>query len=188
MRISWIEILGLLVGLAMCYGVIYYAIEYAPQNRETASEGTGEEASQQDTTAQQTTASTTPSGDTKTVTIRITGSGGQQFGANVGNLGSSRAVEGTVPNDYEVEVQTDPDSGDYVSVTAWKTSEDRRELKVQLLDGGQVVRENSTTKDYGATGLRWRPSDPPIPKETTKAPEKAAPYKQTTVKSGGSQP
>ena len=165
MGIGWREVLGLLIGLAICYGVLSYALTNAPQYRETASEQT-RESSQPETTGQQ-AASEAPDEDTKTVTVRITGSSGLSFGANYGNLDSSRSVEGVTPTDYEATVRTARSSGDYVSATAWKTTGDSSELKVQILDNGRVVRETSTTKDYGATGVRYNPNDPDPPPETT---------------------
>jgi hypothetical protein len=120
---------------------------------------------------QQQTGSTVSEGSTKTVTVRVTGSKDESFGANIGNLRSSRSVEGVVPAEYEVSVRTDPLSGDYVSVTAWKNAENEKELKVQIIDDGWIIRESSTTKDYGATGVRWNPNAPQ-PSETTTSTEK----------------
>ena len=171
MRLSWREVLGLLIGLALSYGLFSLALTNAPQYREAASEQT-QESSQRGETSQQ----TTPVGsgeDTKTVTVRVTGSSGEQFGANFGNLYSSRSVEGVVPADYEVQVDTDPGSGDAVTATVWKTTGDENELKVQILDRGKVVRENSTTEDYGATGVRWNPNEPQPEATTTPSTTKA---------------
>ena len=159
LRISWREILGLLIGLAICYGVFYYAITYGPQIRADISKQDREERPQQGTTEKERTNSSASEGDKKKVTVRVTGASGESFGANLGNLRSSQSVEGLVPADYEVEVSPDPRSGDYISATAWKTTADRKELKVQILEDGRVVKENSTTKDYGATGVRWSPNE-----------------------------
>ena len=158
LRISWREILGLLIGLAMCYGVFYYAITYGPQIRADIATQDREEGAQQGATERERTNSSATEGDKK-VTVRITGASGESFGANMGNLRSSQSVEGLVPADYEVQVSTDPRTGDYVSATAWKTTSDRKELKVQILEDGRVVKEDSTTKDYGATGVRWSPNE-----------------------------
>jgi hypothetical protein len=84
-------------------------------------------------------------------------------------------VEGRAPADYEVRVSTDPDSGDYVTATAWKTTGDSNELKVQLLDEGKVIKEGSTTKDYGVVAIRWSP-DEPQSGETTTPEKKTAEY------------
>ena len=120
MGISWREVLGLLIGLAVCYGVISYALTSA-QERETASKQ-AQESTQQETTDQR----TTPAADenTKALTLRVGGRTDQPFGANFGNLSSSRSVEGRAPADYEVRINTDPGSGDYITATAWKTTGD----------------------------------------------------------------
>jgi hypothetical protein len=165
LRISWREVLGLLIGVAICYGLFSYAVIHAPEIREAASERIKEEDSQRDEAEQRTTLGTS-NDDTKTVTIRVTGATGEQFGINYGNLLSSQSAEGIVPADYEAKVHTDPSSGDYITATAWKTTGDSKELKVQVLDKGTVVKEGSTTKDYGAAGVRWNPNEPP-PVETT---------------------
>jgi hypothetical protein len=140
--ISWREVLGLLIGLAVCYGVISYALTSA-QERETASKQT-EESTQREATDQRTTP-------------------------------SSRSVEGRAPTDYEVRVSADPGSGDYVTATAWKTTGDSNELKVQLLDEGKVIKESSTTRDYGVVAIRWSPGEPQS-EETTTPGKKAAEY------------
>jgi hypothetical protein len=176
LRITWREVLGLLIGVAICYGLFSYAVSYAPQLREAASERTQNDSRRGGETEQR--ASTNPSSsdeETKTVTIRVTGTTGESFGINYGNLRSSQTDEGTLPAEYQVEVRTDPSSGDYVTATAWKTTGDSKELKVQILDNRTVVSEGSTTKDYGATGARWSPNQPSQPAgTTTPAPQKQA--------------
>jgi hypothetical protein len=165
LRVSWREILGLLIGLAICYGVISYALSNAPQIREVASEQKGKNAQPSETN--QRTTSTASETNTKMMTIRITGSRGEPFGANYGNLRSVYWAEGVVPVDYEVQVSTDSLSGDYVSATAWKTTGNSKELKVQIIDNGKVLKEASTTKDYGAVGTRWSPNEPQTGGTTT---------------------
>ncbi len=186
MRIGWREVLGLLVGVAICYGVLSYALTNAPQYREAASEQTRED-SERGETGQRTDPEDTDE-ETKTVTVRVTGSTGQTFGANYGNLRSSRSVESVVPEDYEASVRTDRSSGDYVSVTVWKTTGDKtQELKVQILDNGTVVREASTIEDYGATGVRYNPNDPAPPPATT-TPEKEKKTGKDSVPKQGEAP
>ena len=87
--------------------------------------------------------------------VRVTGSSGEPFGANYGNLSSACSVEGIAPTDYEV--RTEPSSGDYVAATAWKSSDNRKELKAQVLVDGKVVKETSTSEDYGAASVRRNP-------------------------------
>ena len=188
MRITWREVLGLLLGVAICYGLFSYAVFYAPQLREAASERTQEDSRRGGETEQR--ASTTPASsgeETKTVTVRVTGTTGESFGINYGTLRSSQSDEGTLPADYEVEVRTDPSFGDYVTATAWKTTGDSKELKVQILDNRTVVSEGTTTKDYGATGARWSPNQPSQPAETTTPAPQPAPQKKAG-EGGGFQP
>lgn len=174
MGIGWREVLGLLIGLGLCYVILDYALTNAPQNREMASEQTSE------VTEQQSTTSETPDDNTRAVTVRVTGSAGQSFGANYGNLSSSRSVEGTTPAEYEARVSSSP--GDYVSATVWKTTGDSRELRVQLVIDGTVVRDAATTKDYGATGARWNSNDPMEP--VAPQPAETVPEKQKQKKAG----
>lgn len=106
------------------------------------------------------------------MTIRVAGFNGEPFSANYGTLDSSRSVDGTVPAEYEARVRTDPRAADSVSATVWKTSEDSKELRVQIIDNGMVVKESSTTEDYGAAYLRWSPNERPSGGTTALSTEK----------------
>jgi hypothetical protein len=166
---SWREIFGLLIGLAICYGVLSYALANAPQNR-AVSEQTQQGSLQEET--KQRTVPGAPAGETKTVIVRLAGSRGEPFSANYGNLLSSRTVDGVAPADYEVQVLADPLSGDYVSATAWKTTGSSKELRMQIVDNGRVVKEGSTTEDYGPVTLRWSPGEQPPSETTSPSPAK----------------
>jgi hypothetical protein len=157
LRISWREILGLLIGLAISYGVISYALTNAPENRETASEHT--QTKTQQGGARQHTTPLVSASETKTVILRVTGSNGQRFSANYGTLDASRSVEGVAPADYEVRVRTDPLSADSVSAVAWKTTESSKELTVQIIDNGKVVKESRSTEEYDSAYVRWSPNE-----------------------------
>ncbi len=164
MRISWREILGLLIGLAICYGVISYALVSAPQYREKASERT-EARTQQSETRQKTAPPaitplpTPPPVETKTVTIRVTGYIGAPFSGQLGTLDSSYPVAGAVPRDYLFEVRADSLSARSFFATIRKTARDSNVLTVQILDEGEVVRTQSTTEAYGAVSLTWSPGE-----------------------------
>ena len=164
MRLTWREIVGLFIALAISYGVISYAIANAPQNRETASEQT--QTNTQQGGARQHTAPLVSASETKTVTLRVTGSSGQRFSVNYGTLDASRSLDGVAPTDYEVRVRTDPLSADSVSAMVWKTTGDSKELTVQIIDNGKVVKENSTTKEHDSAYIRWSPNEQQ-PAETT---------------------
>jgi hypothetical protein len=181
LQISWREVLALVVGLALCYGVFSYALNTAAKNREVASEQTQENSLRGG--AKQQTTSTTSEGDTmKTVTVRVKGPTGEPFGVNYGNVRSGRSVEGVVPADYEVQVDTDPRSWDYAWALAWKTTGDSKELRVQILDNGKVIREWATTEDYGSAYVRWYPNEAEPPSEETTAPSKGKAVKDSQAK------
>ena len=164
LRISWREILGLLVGLAICFGIISYALTNAPHNRETASEQT-EKRTQQSTDKQPAPAppATPPppssGGGAKTVTVRVTGFIGEPFSGQISTLYSSYSVTRVVPTDYELQVLTSSASTDTVFAKIQKTSGDNNVLTVQILDNGAVLRSQSTTEAYGVVSLTWSPNE-----------------------------
>lgn len=174
--IGWREVLGLLIGVGVCYGVISYAALLTSQSQDR---GTAPELTREDTRSGGIEPRTDPAasyGDAsegETVTVRVTGAEGVPFGAIYGNLRASRSVEGVVPAEYEVRVQTDPGSADYAWAEAWKTAGDSKELRVQILDDGdKAIRQFSTTEDYGSAYVRWNPNEKAPPSgETTAASE-----------------
>jgi hypothetical protein len=170
MRISWHEILGLVMVLVLCFGIVSYALTSASQNRETASSGQTEK-SQERAANQQST--TTPSsfsgGDKKTLTIRVTGSTGEQFSGQFSTLDASRPVNGAAPIDYKIEARTDPRLADFVFVTVAKTAYNSHQLGLQILDNGRVLKSGSTTEPYGVVSLAWSSSEETSPERTTSA-------------------
>lgn len=171
----WREALGLLIVVAVCYLIFSYAVVNTPQNGEAAQEGTREDsrpAKIEPRTDPAALYGDTPEGETKRVTVRVTGAQGEPFGINYGNLLSNRSIEGVAPAEYEVLVRTDPASGDYAWAEAWKTSGNSKELRVQIVDNGRVLREWATTEDYGSAYVRWGPNEKESPPgETTAASE-----------------
>ncbi len=166
MRLSWREILGILIALAISYGVISYALTSA-QNRETASEQNEPRPQQSEATRPApapptTTPPPTPpsaSEDTKTVTVRVTGYVGAPFSGKCCTRGSNRSVTGTVPTDYVLQgYDTDSPSADPIYATIRKTSGDDNMLRVQVLDGREVVESQGTTDPYGVVNLTWSPN------------------------------
>ena len=161
MRISWREVLGLLVGLAICYGVMSYALTYGLQNRETASEGT-ETRLDRTTSEQRTTPApptTTPSppsspSGTRTLTVRVTGFNGEPFSGVLGTSDSTQPVTGTVLTDFELQVRTGPPT-DSVFATIRKTAGNNNALTVQVVDGSTVLTGESTSAPYGTVSVAW---------------------------------
>lgn len=169
LQISWREILGLLIGLAICYGVIAYALTSASENRETASEQPEARPPQSEATQQPSTAPPSSGGDKIKVTIRVTGSTGERFSGEFSTLGSSRSVAGVAPTDYELEARIDPNRSDFVRATVEKTAENDHELKLQILYNGNVVKSASTTEPLGVVGAVWSPRERTEPQRTVAA-------------------
>ena len=146
------------MGVAICCGVIDYATTTAPQYKAAASEQS-QKNSQQARTSQRTTPAVSD-GSTKTVTVRVTGFSGQRFSGNLNTLDGSRSLDGVVPVDYSVEARVDPVSADFLFVTVEKADEDDKELRLQILDNGKVVKEGSTAVDHeGVVSLVWSPEE-----------------------------
>ncbi|MDX6382316.1 MAG: hypothetical protein QOI57_3340 [Rubrobacteraceae bacterium] len=83
-------------------------------------------------------------GDTKPVTIRVTGTPGVPFlGAYCAN--SCGSLEGVTSQDFVVEGRT----GDLVTANVQKQDEGNQELRLQVMVDGQVVQEQSTTEQFG---------------------------------------
>ena len=164
MRISWREILGLLIGLAVCFGIVAYALTNPLE--ETTSEQ-NKARPQQSEAKQPTTASAPSSGDKIRVTIRVTGSTGEPFSGEFRTLDSSRSVTGVTPVDYELQARADPLLADFVFVSVAKTSVNDHQLRLQILYNGKEVKSGSTTQPYGVVGLTWSPNEQTSPNERT---------------------
>lgn len=169
--ISWREIFGLLVGGTICCGLIGYALTSAPQYRVTAAEQPS-----------QPTAPVASDGNTRTVTLRVTGSSGVQFSGSANSLEGSHTFDGVVPADYRVEVRANPLVADFLYATVQKAVDDGKELRLQILDDGRVVKEGSTAEARkGVVSLIWYPeergAEATSPHEATspQSAEKAAP-------------
>lgn len=91
------------------------------------------------------------------VIIRVTGNGA--FSGNYGTLDSSRSVDGVAPEEYPVEVDTGFLSMDSVSAVMQKDGAGSGELRVQIVVDGEVVKETSTTAEYGVAQVNWSPSE-----------------------------
>jgi hypothetical protein len=169
--ISWREILGLLLGGAICCGIIGYTLTNAPRHHVAA---TGQPS--------QRSAPVVSDGNTKTVTLRVTGSSGARFSGNVNSLEGSHSLDGVVPADYRIEVRANPLVADFLYATVQKAVQDDKELRLQILDDGRVAKEGSTAVSHeDVVSLIWSPeergAESTSPQETTSthAPEKALP-------------
>jgi hypothetical protein len=94
------------------------------------------------------------------VIFRVTGAPGVRFQGNVGNMDTQRSVQGTTPQDFPVKnVDTGAFSMDVVSGNAQKMGAGREKLTVQIVVDGEVVKESSTTANYGLAQVSWSPSE-----------------------------
>ena len=93
------------------------------------------------------------------VTIRVTGESGQAFSGSYGNVDTTQSVDGTVPTEYEQEVDMGAFSADSVSAVMQKNSAGPWELGVQILVDGEVVKETSTTAEFGVAQVTWSSLD-----------------------------
>jgi hypothetical protein len=99
------------------------------------------------------------SSETQTITIRVSGTPGMSFSGNYGTLDSSRSVDGTTPDSFEVEVKTGFLEFDSVSAVMQKQEQGSEELTVQMLVDGEVVKEQSTTAQFGVVSLNYLPGE-----------------------------
>lgn len=99
------------------------------------------------------------SGDKGTAIIRVTGVAGEAFTGSYGNLDTTQSVDGTIPVEYKVKVDTGFMSFDSVTAVMQKASAGAGELGVQIVVDGEVVKETSTTAEYGVATVTWSPSE-----------------------------
>jgi hypothetical protein len=92
------------------------------------------------------------------VVVRVTGDPGIQFQGNIGNIDSSRSVEGTIPAEFPVDVDQGFFSGDVVSANAQNMG-GAGNLTVQIVNDGEVVKESSTSAEYGIAQVSWVPGE-----------------------------
>ena len=103
---------------------------------------------------------TTGASDTKTVTIRVTGTPGTPFKGTYGLVSSTNeSVEGVVPQDYEVSYK-DP-SGPFRTVKAsmQKRVGDYSTITVQIIVDGVTKKERTTAAGFGVAKVSWHPGE-----------------------------
>ncbi len=91
-----------------------------------------------------------------TVTVRITGDPGLQFSGSYGTARSGQQrVDGTTPTEFEVEQESGAFSDDILSVTAQNIIAGSDELRIQIVRGSEVVKEQATTAQFGVVSLDY---------------------------------
>ncbi len=104
---------------------------------------------------------------TSTVTVRVSGDAGIQYQGTIGTFQTGqRSIEGTVgqtPDDYELPLDISEENADSVTASVGKRPEEvgggfrRGVLRVQLLVGGQVVKEQETSTEAGTVTVTYSP-------------------------------
>ena len=103
---------------------------------------------------------TTRASDTKTATIRVTGTSGTPFKGPYGLVNSTtESVEGVVPRDYELSYK-EP-SGPFLTVKAsmQKQVDDYSTITVQIIADGETKTERTTGAGFGVAKVSWHPSE-----------------------------
>ena len=103
---------------------------------------------------------TTRAGDTKTATIRVTGTSGTPFKGSYGLVNStSETVEGVIPQDYELSYK-EP-AGPFLTVKAsmQKKVDDYSSITVQIIVDGETKAERTTGAAFGVAKVSWHPSE-----------------------------
>ena len=103
---------------------------------------------------------TTAASDTKTVTIRVTGTSGTPFKGSYGLVNStSETVEGVIPQDYELSYK-EP-AGPFLTVKAsmQKKVDDYSKITVQIIVDGETKTERTTGAGFGVAKVSWHPSE-----------------------------
>ena len=103
---------------------------------------------------------TTRASDTKTATIRVTGTSGTPFKGSYGLVNStSETVEGVIPQDYELSYK-EP-AGPFLTVKAsmQKKVDDYSSITVQIIVDGETKTERTTGAGFGVAKVSWHPSE-----------------------------
>ena len=101
-------------------------------------------------------------GGTKTAVIKVAGTPGMRFTGNIGNMNSTRSVDGVTPAEYEVKFSSRAVDFDSVYVDFYKEMNAQAEypegtLAVQIVVDGQVVQESSSSANDGYVSITWSP-------------------------------
>jgi len=99
--------------------------------------------------------------NTKSATIRVTGTPGTPFEGSYGSRSAgTERVEGEVPQDYQVYYNSLPGAFDGVTARMQKQAEDYSKLTVQIIVDGQTKKERSTAAGFGVAKVSWHTSEP----------------------------
>lgn len=94
--------------------------------------------------------------DSSGAIVRVTG--GIPFSGSYGNIDTTQSVDGVAPAEYEVEVDTGFLAFDTVTAVMQKNGAGG-ELGVEIVVDGEVVKETSTSAEYGVAQVSWTPGE-----------------------------
>jgi hypothetical protein len=99
----------------------------------------------------------------KTAIVKVGGTPGMRFTGDIGNLDTSRSVDGVTPAQYEVKFSSDTWDMDSVYVSFYKETDANFNypagtLSVQIVVDGKVVQQSSSSARDGYVSLDWSPS------------------------------
>lgn len=97
----------------------------------------------------------------QTVTVRASGTEGLGFTGSIVTLDGSLSVEGDVPQEYDTQVDSGDFQFDFVSAVFTRDLADEGEgtLRVEIVAGGEVVKEAETSAQAGTVSVTWSPSE-----------------------------
>ena len=97
------------------------------------------------------------------VIVRVSGTKGTQYDGTIGTSQTGqKSIDGTLDttsDDYELTLDTSPQSTDLVTAEVGKRAVDNSQagttLRVELVAGGQVVREQDSSSETGVVTLTY---------------------------------
>lgn len=91
-----------------------------------------------------------PEAQEEGVAVRVGGDAGMRFQGALGNVDTTRTVEGTTPQEFKVRgVDTGFFATDVVSANAQKMGTGRGTLTIEIVVNGEVVKQASTSAEFG---------------------------------------
>lgn len=155
-------LLGLLILVGACAAILGGPTD-APTEPAEQQEQPTPDPTQQPEPASEPTQEPEPTPDQEeansTVVVRVEGDQGLPFSGSYGNLDTQRSVDGAVPAEYEVDVDTGFMSMDSVTATMQKNQQGPGELLVEIVVDGETVKESNTTAEFGVVTVNWTASE-----------------------------
>ncbi|MCK4596311.1 tetratricopeptide repeat protein [candidate division WOR-3 bacterium] len=88
------------------------------------------------------------------VNVKISGSAGLTFSGHIGNIGKSRSVEGSVPEEYFIVLENELD----VATVVFQKEQEEGTLVVEMIIQDEVVKSVSTSAAFGTVTVTYSAS------------------------------